>query len=75
MTPTPPSQPESVRPRPAQKPSETAAPRTGLGWQPCLFFVDEETGQVTPYGDHSDHATAADAATDPESGYDLEQGW
>lgn len=75
MSPARPADAEVVRPRAAQETGESPTARTGLGWQPCLFFVDEETGIAYPNDHRGDHVAAAGDATGQESGYDLEQGW
>ena len=44
----------------------------GLGYSPCLYFVDEVTGEVHPWG----YSSGADPLEqDATAGDDLDQGW
>ena len=44
----------------------------GLGYSPCLYFVDEVTGEVHPWG----YTPGADPLEqDAAIGDDLDQGW
>jgi hypothetical protein len=65
-----PNPPRSTR----KAPGDAAGPRRGLGYQPCLYFVDED-GKAKPWSYDVEYQAASDEAAVEESGDDLDQGW
>ncbi len=68
---------------PARRPHLRKAPgrrdptwtRRACGYQPCLYVVDEETGEAKPWSYDVEYHAASDEAAVEESGDDLDQGW
>lgn len=69
----------SVIPNPPRStpkaPADASGRRRGLGYQPCLYFVDEETGEAKPWSYDVEYHAASDEAAVEESGDDLDQSW
>lgn len=68
----------SVIPNPppytSKTPDDAFGRRRGLGYQPCLYFVDED-GKAKPWSYDVEYHAASDEAAVEESGDDLDQGW